>query len=85
MHYITRHLAHWVSLIGILAVGLWGIIAFWPDKVFQSAVVVAVGVAFVVWGIVHHWLHEDLQPKIILEYLLSGIFGVVVLLSLIWR
>lgn len=85
LHEVTRHFAHWITLVGIIAVGLWGLLAFSYDPVFQSAVAVSAGASFVAWGVIHHFLHEDLRPRAVVEYLLTAIFGVAVLLSLIWR
>lgn len=84
MRQITKHLPHYISLIGIFGFALWGFFSFSYDKVFQSAIVVAFGASFVVWGIVHHHIHDDLHHKIILEYAASGLMGVVILLALIW-
>lgn len=73
-----------MSLIGIIALGLWGIIGFSYDPAFQAIVVVAMGGAFVVWGTTHHWLHEGLRLKIVLEYVTIALLGTLVLLSIIW-
>lgn len=85
MKDITRHLTHYLSLLGIIAVALWGFLSFPYDKGFQTAIALALGAAFVVWGVVHHHIHEDLHTKVILEYVAMAVFGVVVLLAVIWR
>ncbi|MBI2268161.1 MAG: hypothetical protein HYU80_01795 [Candidatus Blackburnbacteria bacterium] len=82
-HDITRHMPHYLSLFGIVGLGCLGLIVFSYDQGFRMAVTVALGAAFVAWGVVHHWLHDDLHFKIVLEYLFTAILGVIVLLSLI--
>lgn len=85
LHDVTRHMPHWASLIGIIVAAFLGFLFFAYDQVFQSAIMVSAGVAFVIWGIVHHWLHEDLHPKVVLEYIATALVGTIILLSLIWR
>lgn len=85
MRDLTRHFSHWASLAGVIVIAGWGLINFSYDRAFQSAIAISLGAAFVVWGIVHHHIHEDLHPKIILEYVAMAAFGVVALLAVIWR
>lgn len=80
----TKHLPHYLSLIGIIIIGLIGHMLFSYDKVFQSIIAISTGIAYTAWGIVHHWLHEELDFKIFLEYLFTALFGITILLSLIW-
>ena len=32
--------------------------------------------AYVIWGIVHHWRQDDLNLKIVIEYIFMAIIGV---------
>lgn len=84
MRRVTRYFAHYLSLIGLIVFALLGLLFFRYDSQFEAAAAIALGVAFVVWGTVHHWLHEGLHIKLILEYLGIAVLGVMVLLSLIW-
>lgn len=84
LHDFTKHLTHYVSLLGVIIVSLAGLVAFQYDKSFQSAICLSAGIAFVVWGVVHHHIHEDLHPRVVLEYIASALLGVVVLLTIIW-
>ena len=84
MHEVTRHLQHYISLLAIVGVSLWGFLSFPKDKTFQSAIAIAFGVAFVAWGIIHHHIHEELHSRIIWEYIATAVLGVVVLLFVLW-
>lgn len=84
MKEFSRHIVHYLSLLGILVVSYVGFSVFGYDKYFQTALAVALGVAFVVWGFVHHHIHDDLHPKIVIEYIAVAALGIVVLLSVIW-
>ncbi len=81
----SKHLAHYMSLGGIIAVSLWGILSFPYDQAFQSVITMAFASSFVVWGIIHHHVHGDLHPKVILEYIATAILGTTALLVVIWR
>jgi hypothetical protein len=72
-------------LVGILAAGLLGFLLFPYDLILRSVVTVATAVAFVAWGIVHHWLHEDLHPKVVLEYIITSFLAALILLFMLWR
>lgn len=84
MDEFTRNITHYLSLIGLIGLGLAGLIMFHYDKVFQSAISIGIGVGFIFWGVVHHHIHDNLHHKIILEYVASAVLGVAVLLSVIW-
>ncbi|HBL52301.1 MAG: hypothetical protein A3D24_00810 [Candidatus Blackburnbacteria bacterium RIFCSPHIGHO2_02_FULL_39_13] len=81
---ISRNLAHYLSLIAVLIFALWGLLAFSYDKNFQTAISISATLGFFVWGIVHHYIHEDLYFKVVLEYMATSLLGIVVLLSAIW-
>jgi len=80
-----RHIPHYLPLIGIFTAG---ILAFWIfsyDQQFQAGVAISLAVAHVVWGVVHHHIHRDLTLGVILEYMAVAAFGLVVILSVIFR
>ena len=82
---VSKHSAHYLSLLGLVLAALFGLMNFPYDKGFQSAIAVAAGVSFVVWGAVHHYLLEDHHPKILIEYVSIALLGVTILLSVIWQ
>ena len=84
MTEFTKHLPHYLVLLGIFSLGFFGFVHFPYDKVLQTAITIAVCVSFVVWGTLHHHIHDDLHPKIVLEYVGTAVLGAVILLSLIW-
>lgn len=84
MRAITKNLSGYLTLFGILFFGLLGLALFSYDSQFQLAVAISMGMAFVVWGVVHHWLIEGLKARLVFEYLAIAGLGVTVLLSLLW-
>lgn len=85
MRTLTRHLLHYLPLIGILVLAAFGFVAFSYDKNFQAALAVATAVGYVTWGIVHHYLHRDLHLSVVLEYIAISFLGVVIIFSLIFK
>lgn len=85
MNDVTRHLSHYLSLLGIVTASLLGLLYFSYDRGFQAAIAVSFGISYVVWGIVHHHIHDDLHPKIVLEYVTTAALGTTVLLLVLLR
>lgn len=79
----STHLPHYLSLFGIFAVGLVGFLLFSYDRAFQIAIIVAVAISYVAWGIIHHYLHRDLHLSVVIEYIAVAIIGLVIVFSLI--
>ncbi len=81
----ARHPVHYFTLLCVMLTGLWGI--FWFDYYhpLQIAIVVSMGVSYVVWGIIHHTLHKDIHLKIVMEYLLVAVLAIFIFVSLIVR
>lgn len=82
---VTRHLQHYLPLLGILVAGLFGFILFSYDRNFQAAIGVALAISYVVWGLVHHHIHKDLHLSVVVEYLAIAAIGLVVMFSVLFR
>ncbi len=80
----TKHIPHYVSLLAILVAGLIGFYAFSYDRGFQISVSIALALAYVSWGIIHHTIHRDVCLAIVLEYVAVSILGLVLVLSLLF-
>lgn len=80
-----NHLPHYLPLFGIFIFGVAGFYFFSYDRVFQISIIVAISIAYVIWGIIHHFIHEDLHWKIVMEYMGVAIIGLSIILSLILR
>lgn len=82
---LAHHPLHYFALLCLMAVGLWGLFWFDYDRLVQMAIVVGLALAYVAWGVIHHFLHRDLHVKIIFEYLLVAILTVLIFVSLLFR
>jgi len=85
MKDITRHFPHYFPLIGIFVAAVLGFVIFSYDRSFQVLISIAVAVSYVVWGIIHHYLHKDLYLEVVIEYIIVAALGLVTLFSLLFR
>jgi len=76
---------HYLILILILGIGLVSFWFFHYQKMMQIWTVVLTGLAYVLWGVIHHYLEKTLHAKLVLEYLTTAVFGVLLILSLLLR
>lgn len=70
MDKITKHLPHYLPLVGILLAGVFGFWAFSYNQFLQIAVVISAAISYISWGIIHHLLHGDLYLEVVIEYFL---------------
>jgi hypothetical protein len=83
MKNIVRHLPHYFPLMGILVAAVIGFIYLPQDRMWQIAITVSMSVSYVVWGIVHHSMHKDFKPAVLLEYIVVALLGMVLVFSLL--
>lgn len=82
---IKTHFHHYLALLVILnlGVGMFYFLRYSPGD--QVWVVLATSVAYVAWGVIHHWLEEDLHLKIVLEYFLMAFLACLLIIFLLLR
>ena len=85
MKEASKQMNHFLPLFGILAAGALGFFLFSFDRVFQAALTVATAVGYVSWGVIHHRIHKDLYPEVIIEYIAVAALGLVIIFSVIFR
>lgn len=82
---MKEHIQHYSSLIGILIVTVAGYFVFSFSKEYQLALITAASLAYVTWGITHHYIHKDLSIQVIIEYMVVASLGFVLGVSVIFR
>lgn len=78
-----KHAGYYISLIAVLVVGFVLASISSSDRQLQIGIVVLTTMSYVLWGILHHFLNHDLSPKIVIEYVLIGSFGLAVVFFLL--
>ncbi|MCS7092420.1 MAG: hypothetical protein NZM26_03655 [Patescibacteria group bacterium] len=82
---IAKYAQQYLPLFGVLLAGVIGFNVFSYDLGARMAVVIAMAVGYVSWGIVYHHTKGDLQIAIVAEYIIIAILGVTVVFSLLLR
>ena len=73
-----NHFWHYLILLLILLIG--GLVfVLNPNKIIKFQVGTLVAIAYIFWGIIHHFLEKNLNFKIMVEYLLIGALSVALL------
>ncbi|MCL5438416.1 MAG: hypothetical protein M1268_00320 [Patescibacteria group bacterium] len=80
---IKKHLGYYISLISLLLLGIFAVSQVSYDKRFQMAVIIITTFFYVIWGILHHKLHHNLNTKIVIEYILIGSLGLTIILFIL--
>ncbi|QLG69606.1 MAG: hypothetical protein CH104c_0374 [Candidatus Woesebacteria bacterium] len=79
-----KHLPHYLGLLGILFLTVLGFWFFSYDRLFQAAVFVSAALSYIVWGVIHHKIHNDLYLQVVIEYVAVALLGLVVVFSLLF-
>lgn len=82
---LHQHLAHFILLLGVLILGAIAVLTLSLDRQMQQYAVMAIGIAYVLWGIFHHHIEGDLHPRVLLEYIIMAMLASSILLSIIIR
>ena len=83
-NYLVKTLQHYSVLVGLFGAVIIAFLVFPHDKAFQVAILIAVAISYVVWGVVHHHIHKDLYVPVLIEYILVATLGLVIVFSLIF-
>lgn len=83
MHKI-RHFFDFLLLLLIIGLGLLGILYLKFDIAAQIAAVFLMAIAYVIWGIFHHYHDGNLTTKVILEYIgMAALVSVMLIIFLL--
>lgn len=77
------HSQHYLILAILLGVGLVAIILFRVNDTLKNTTILLMAGAYVAWGIYHHRTANHLRLKVVLEYLLVAVLGVLLLRAIV--
>lgn len=80
---MQRHIGYYLLLLLILIMGALLITQNQYGKNFQMVAAAMTTFCYIIWGIVHHYLHHDISAKIVIEYVLMGSVGLTVIFFLV--
>lgn len=80
-----KDLKHYLFLMAILSIGFGLFWIFNFNRQIQMWITVGLGVAYVLWGVMHHTIKKELHFRIVWEYLLVAIFACTIIVFLLAR
>ena len=80
---IRNHPQHYLALSLILTFGALGIVFFRFDRLLLDIAIYSFGALYVLWGIFHHHSLHHIRPKVVLEYILIALLGIIIIKTLI--
>jgi len=83
MRDIQKHHYYYFSQALIMICGVILAMHFRYDIRLTSLVITVMAILYVAWGILHHHFEHNLTLKIVIEYILMAVIGLVVLSFLI--
>ena len=82
----TRHnLIHYSVLVVMMNIIVGAFLFFGFNRTYQMVIVLTAGIAYVLWGIIHHHVNDDLHLKVVVEYVLVAFLAELIIFSLILR
>ena len=63
------------ALCVALGVGTFLYISYMEDRVMQQIIALGIALTYVLWGVIHHHHADKVTGKIVLEYVLIALFG----------
>lgn len=75
---LRTHFWHYFFLVIIIGSGGLAFLSS-SDRIVQLRIGALLALAYIFWGIFHHLLEKNLNLKIVVEYSLIGLLGLIVL------
>ena len=82
---MRTNLLHYSVLVVMMNVAVGAFLFFNFNQTYQLMILLATGISYILWGIIHHFLQDDLHLKVAAEYLLVALLAEIIILSLILR
>ena len=82
MENIKKHLWHYLVYLVIFTAGLVLLFAANGNASMQAMFVIMIAFLYFMWSMVHHYVHHQLKPQVVVEYILIVMLGTVLVLFL---
>lgn len=78
-----QHIFQYLMLFLLMSVAFFSFTRCIGDPVKQLEIGITAGLTYMVWGIYHHYLEQDLNWKIVVEYIAVSLVGIAMLWMLL--
>lgn len=73
-----KHFWYYLTFLCVELSGVFAIYYFAYDEFMRIIIITLMALFYIVWSSIHHHLHHTLTTKIVVEYILIGALGIVV-------
>ena len=80
---IKAHLGYYTVFLLMAILGFYLLLVNANSEQGKMTIVILLAFFYVVWGLLHHYVHHDISTKIVLEYVLVGALGISVIFFLL--
>jgi predicted membrane channel-forming protein YqfA (hemolysin III family) len=78
-----RSLFDYLILTLLVSVAIILTLYFNGSKYYQQIIIIGLSILYIVWGILHHLKEKTLQARVMLEYVLFGLLGCIIVIGLL--
>jgi hypothetical protein len=72
-----KHIKYYIALLTMQILGFFVMLSFSGQHDIQVDLIIVSTIGYVTWAILHQHLEHNLTSKIVVEYVLFGVFGIV--------
>ena len=76
--HFLKHIRYYIALLVMQIIGFLVILSLTGNHDLQITIIIISTIGYVAWAILHQYLEHNLTSKIVIEYMLFGMFGIVV-------
>ena len=76
---VKTHKIYYLLLAGMQAMGFILVLFARGDKQLELTYIVLSTFFYLIWALVHHYIHHDLHTKVVIEYTLMSALGIAVM------
>jgi len=80
-----KDLKHYLSLLAFLSIGFGLFWIFNFNRHIQIIITIGLGIAYVIWGTIHHLIKKDFHWRIVWEYIIVAFMACVLVIFLLLR
>lgn len=82
---LSFHWAHYIILVTILFIGIVMFYIMRFHSSLQVSVLIMTSFAYILWGVIHHWLEDDFHLKVLVEYFVIAVLADILIITLLFR
>ena len=82
MKNLHKHFWHYLVYLVIFGVGLTLVVVTKGNASLQAMFLMMTAFIYFLWAMVHHYVHHQLHPRVVVEYILIVVLGTVLVLFL---